>query len=752
MIRFFLFTSLILIPALAQTSPGRTPAPTGSWKTLDGSAPLVIARGGFSGIFPDSSEFAVDIATTSTITDVALFCDLQITKDGFGICQPDLRLDNTTNIALVYPDKDATRNVNGKDLRGWFAVDFTSNELFNNVTLVQNVLSRPSLFDGSMPIQSLDDIMGRKSVTILWVNVEHDLFYAQQMHSPVTFIQKIVMYSPIDVISSPEIGFLKAMQGKVNKAKTTFIFRVLGADEVEPTTKQTYGSILKNLASIKAYASGILVPKEYIYPVSADKYLQPATTLVADAHKVGLLVYASGFANDIPASYNYSYDPTSEYDQFINNGDFAVDGFLTDFPPTAAEAISCFPGATNSSKPSQGQALIISHNGASGVYPGSSDLAYEQAINDGADIIDCSVQMSQDGITFCLDSADLSGATTAMPTFMSRSTTIPEIQENSGIFSFDLTWSEIQTLKPQLTSPFGTEGGLPRNPINKNAGKFVTLADFLELAKTKAVSGVLINIQNAAYLASNKGLGIVEAVSKALSNATFDQQSTQQVLIQSDDTSVLSAFKNVPTYKRVLAITKEITDAPWQSVEEVKKNADAVVVNRPSLFPVSNGFLLANTSVVNEMQAANISVYVSVLRNEYIALAFDYFADPMVELATYIAGYGLDGVVTDYPSTASKYLRSPCVDLNNNVAILPAQPGSLVSIIEGAEPPAGAPAQALEVADIVDPPLPPVADRSALSPPAPAPDGDKSDGVTNVASVAVSLVSILLISLMPLMH
>ncbi|KAI4376744.1 hypothetical protein MLD38_014470 [Melastoma candidum] len=98
------------------------------------------------------------------------------------------------------------------------------------------------------------------------------------------------------------------------------------------------------------------------------------------------------------------------------------------------------------------------------------------------------------------------------------------------------------------------------------------------------------------------------------------------------------------------------------------------------------------------------------------------------------------------------FAGSPCVDLNNNVAILPAQPGSLVSIIEGAEPPAGAPAQALEVADIVDPPLPPVADRSALSPPAPAPDGDKSDGVTNVASVAVSLVSILLISLMPLMH
>lgn len=67
-----------------------------------------------------------------------------------------------------------------------------------------------------------------------------------------------------------------------------------------------------------------------------------------------------------------------------------------------------------------------SMNGASGVYPGCTDLAYKQAVDDGADIIDCSVQMSKDGVAFCLDSPDLSVSTTAMPTFMSRSTMVPE--------------------------------------------------------------------------------------------------------------------------------------------------------------------------------------------------------------------------------------------------------------------------------------------------------------------------------------
>jgi len=94
-----------------------------------------------------------------------------------------------------------------------------------------------------------------------------------------------------------------------------------------------------------------------------------------------------------------------------------------------------------------GPTLVISNNGASGVYPGSSDIAYNQAIDDGADIIDCSVQMTRDGIAFCSNSTDIGPDTNALTKFMSRSSRVPEIQPNSGIFSFDLSWSEIQTLK-----------------------------------------------------------------------------------------------------------------------------------------------------------------------------------------------------------------------------------------------------------------------------------------------------------------
>ncbi|KAF6143670.1 hypothetical protein GIB67_021680 [Kingdonia uniflora] len=102
--------------------------------------------------------------------------------------------------------------------------------------------------------------------------------------------------------------------------------------------------------------------------------------------------------------------------------------------------------------------------------------------------------MSKEGVPFCLESADLTGSTTIISSFMSKASTIPETQPKNGIFSFDLTWAEIQTLQLQLVSPI-EDTGLPRNPANKNKGKLVLLPKFLKMAKTKAVSGVLINIK-----------------------------------------------------------------------------------------------------------------------------------------------------------------------------------------------------------------------------------------------------------------
>jgi hypothetical protein len=239
---------------------------------------------------------------------------------------------------------------------------------FDHPAVIQNIFSRPSTFDGSMGMYTLDDVVELRPPQI-WLNVQvnvisvisrpfsllilpcnisnttprstlqYNSFFVEHKLSTEDYILGLPKEFSLTYISSTEIDFLKSLGRKLRRSKTKLIFRFLNEDVIEPSTKKTYGELLKDLKSIKEFAVGILVPKTYIWPLNKDQYLLPSTSLVKDAHALGLEVYASGFANDIATSYNYSYDPSAEYLQFIDNSDFSVDGVLTDFPPTASGAI-----------------------------------------------------------------------------------------------------------------------------------------------------------------------------------------------------------------------------------------------------------------------------------------------------------------------------------------------------------------------------------------------------------------------------
>jgi len=171
----------------------------------------------------------------------------------------------------------------------------------------------------------------------LRVLLQNAAFYKERAVQVDDIVLELLNVYKIDFVSSADMGFLKNISGKANKA-TKVVFQLFNAKDVEPSTKKPYESVVKDLATIKSFASGIMVPKDYIWPINAEKYLGLPTTLVADAHKSGLEVYANGFANDYFASYSYNYDPTAEYLQFLDKGD-SVDGVVTDFPSTASNAI-----------------------------------------------------------------------------------------------------------------------------------------------------------------------------------------------------------------------------------------------------------------------------------------------------------------------------------------------------------------------------------------------------------------------------
>lgn len=168
---------------------------------------------------------------------------------------------------------------------------------------------------------------------------QHAAFYSQHNLSMRSFVLSVSRTVIVNYISSPEVNFLRSIAARFKTTPTTLVFRFLEQNDIEPSTNQTYGSLLKNLTFVKTFASAILVPKSYIWPVDKDLYLQSHTSLVFDAHKEGLKIFAADFSNDVPYAYNFSNDPVAEYLKFIESDNFSVDGVLSDFPITPSEAI-----------------------------------------------------------------------------------------------------------------------------------------------------------------------------------------------------------------------------------------------------------------------------------------------------------------------------------------------------------------------------------------------------------------------------
>lgn len=98
---------------------------------MAGNEPLVIARGGISGLFPYSSQPAYSIAKSASLSGTALWCDVHLTKDGFGICLPDIKMDNCTDISQFYPNEKSDHLLNNVLVSGWFPVDYDMADLTN---------------------------------------------------------------------------------------------------------------------------------------------------------------------------------------------------------------------------------------------------------------------------------------------------------------------------------------------------------------------------------------------------------------------------------------------------------------------------------------------------------------------------------------------------------------------------------------------------------------------------------------------
>ena len=387
----FKLSALVIAAAatLAACGGGETSSPPAlPFKTLAGVQPLVVGHRGASGYLPEHTleSYARAIEMGADFVEP----DLVATKDGVLIARHEPNITSTTNVSTLpqYASRRTTKKVDGVDETGWFASDFTLAEIKTLGAVITDA-ERPKQFDGLYKIPTLQEIIdlvkARRTATGrdigIYPETKHPTFHralSLGLEDRLIAVLNAAGWnsrtSPV-LVQSFEPGSLKEMK---SKGLTTRMIQLIDADDYDlKSGKLSYAAPYDRpydwtvsgdtrlfsamvtpagLAEIKAYADGIGPWKPYIVPIKAtldsagnivdrngdgarnylDASSQPATTLIDDAHKAGLVVHAYTFRNEQRRlAFDYNKDPKAEYLQFYRLG---IDGLFSDFPDTAIEA------------------------------------------------------------------------------------------------------------------------------------------------------------------------------------------------------------------------------------------------------------------------------------------------------------------------------------------------------------------------------------------------------------------------------
>lgn len=338
----------------SQSSPR---APT-RWPTLSGEPPLIIAHRGASGHRPEHTLEAYALAIELGADFIEP--DLVATKEGHLIARHEPLLDATTDVTArpEFAARKTTRLVDGRQVTGFFASDFTLPEI-KQLRAVQANPARSKAYDGRFAIPTFDEILtlleranaGRARPIGVYPETKHPAFHValglpleDRLLTALRSHRMEGADAPV-FIQSFESANLQYLRSKTSTRQVQLLddaalqfdaegIKVIGVRI--PQYGDTRGSEPPaNLADIGRYANAIGPWKRQILRESGAPTLLP-TALIAQAHAAGLLVHTYTFRNE-PATLapQYHGDPLLEYQQIFGLG---IDGVFADFPDTAFSA------------------------------------------------------------------------------------------------------------------------------------------------------------------------------------------------------------------------------------------------------------------------------------------------------------------------------------------------------------------------------------------------------------------------------
>jgi glycerophosphoryl diester phosphodiesterase len=332
------------------------------------SKPIVIAHRGASGYRPEHTLAAYELAINMGADFIEP--DLVSTKDGELVARHENEISTTTDVAdhPEFASRHKTKKIDGQNVTGWFTEDLTLAELktLRAKERMPNVRQRNTIYNGHYSIptfQEIIDLVKRKNVEQkrnigIYPEAKHPSYFASiGLSSEKPLLDTLVRNGYTDKSAPIFIQCFEPSTLKKLHSMTQLPLIQLIEEEGKPydlvlqNDPRTCADMVKpaGLAEIAAYAQGIGPSKNLIVPRDSKGKMTKPTSLIADAHKAGLLVHPwtfrnensflpldfhNGDASDVNSQAAYG-DAFAEYKLFY---DLGVDGVFSENPDTALEA------------------------------------------------------------------------------------------------------------------------------------------------------------------------------------------------------------------------------------------------------------------------------------------------------------------------------------------------------------------------------------------------------------------------------
>ncbi|MCI3275846.1 glycerophosphodiester phosphodiesterase [Streptomyces cylindrosporus] len=327
--------------------------------------PTIIGHRGASGYRPEhtfgSYNLALDLGA-----DIVEAGDLVPTKDGHLVCRHEPEIGGTTNVAdhPEFADRKTTKVLDGVSTTGWFTEDFTLAELKTLRAVERIPANRPhnTIYNGRWEIPTFEEVLKwqdeqtRKRGRQVWIYPEtkHPTYFRKLGLGLEERVAKLLHKHGKDKRNSPVIlqSFEPSSIQRLNTLVDNPLVVLLSAantrpwDFVEAGDTRTVADLItpKGLREIAGYAQGLGPTLDLIITKKADGSLDQETTLVSDAHKVGLILHPYTMRNEnpfLPLEYRKGTDadaygdPFGAFKRYFATG---IDGVFTDNADTGVLA------------------------------------------------------------------------------------------------------------------------------------------------------------------------------------------------------------------------------------------------------------------------------------------------------------------------------------------------------------------------------------------------------------------------------